>query len=100
MKLSTFFAQIDMLWKSISLFQLGVWLVFVGVATYSSYQFAARQYSSPKVYLIFSIALVLAVGVLEAFTSAATMMANPFAVLAFAVSAGAGRETYRRLSTQ
>lgn len=97
MKLSTFFAQIDMLWKSTSLFQLGVWLVFVGVVTYSSYQFAARQYSSPKVYLIFSVAFVLVIGVLESALSVSTALANPVAVALLAGCAGTGSNAYYRL---
>lgn len=97
MKLSTFHGQIDALWKTSSLFQLGAWLILVSVAAYATNRYLARQYSSAKVYLIFSIALVLVVGLLESTPSASAVLSNPITAMLLAGCAGAGVEVYRRL---
>ena len=97
MKLSIFFAQIDTLWKTISLFQLGAWLILISVSAYTTNRYLARQYSSAKAYLIFSVALVLVVGLLESAISASVVLTNPVRVMLLAGCAGAGVEVYRRI---
>lgn len=97
MKLSSLFAQLDALWKTTSLFQLGVWLILVGVSAYTTNRYLARQYSGAKAYLIFSVALVLVVGLIEGASSASAVLCNPIMAMLLAGCAGAGVEVYRRL---
>lgn len=97
MKLSSFFAQIDTLWKTTSLFQLGVWVVFIGVVIHGSHQYASRQHSTPKVYLIFCVTLVITIGALENLQTVNKVLTNSFAICLIAGCIGVGRVVHQRL---
>lgn len=97
MKLSTLFEEVHALWATSSLFQLAAWVVLVGTISYASYRVAARQYSSPKVYLVSAILFVVVIGLLEGARSLTSMIANPLISMLLAASVGAGTNVYQRL---
>lgn len=98
MKLSTLFEAVHALWATSSLFQIAAWVVLVGTISYASYRVAARQYSSPKVYLVSAILFVVVIGLLEGARSLTSMITNPVISMLLAASVGAGTNVYQRLA--
>lgn len=97
MKLTQLFSEVHGLWATTSMFQLGAWLVFVSAVAYGGNRLAAGQYSAPKVYLLFSVVLVLSIGAIERALAVTPLLANPLIALLLAITTGAGCNVYRRL---
>lgn len=98
MKLSQLFSDVHALWATTTMFQLGAWIVFVSAVAYGGNRLAAGQYSAPKVYLLFSVVLVLSIGAIERALSITALLVNPFTTLLLAATTGAGFDVFDRLN--
>jgi hypothetical protein len=96
MKLSTFYQAIDSFWTHHSLVGIGLLLFCFALGTYLGHKIARNQDSTPLVYGVYFLTLLIGVGIAEKATTT-EILNHPFGMVFFGALCGAGYEVYERL---